>query len=240
MAKILTDEWFISKLPKWIYKSIKKIRYNRKHGIFNYPAGIYTFCGKQGKGKTLSAVNYIRELKARYGNENVYVVSNIDTIYNDSKLNSLDDLFTVRNPKEGALTVFFIDEIQNELSSLQSKNFNEGLLIELTQQRKQKVHIITTTQVFMRMAKPLREQSFLTIECWNLFGIWFFNRAFDSWEYEAHQEHINDETKRHRLHREWAKSFIADNETYNSFDTFEKVKRLGMSGALERDKRLQS
>ena len=61
-----------------------------------------------------------------------------------------------KNGEKGV--IYFIDEIQLYFNSLQSKNINMDVMTQISQQRKQRIHIIATSQVFGRMAKPLREQ----------------------------------------------------------------------------------
>ena len=68
----------------------------------------------------------------------------------------LDCLKWINNAEYGVL--FFIDEFHLELNSLESKNIDIDIITEISQQRKQRKHIVGTSQVFMRLAKPLREQ----------------------------------------------------------------------------------
>ena len=66
-----------------------------------------------------------------------------------------------------------LDEIQNWFNSLQSKDFPPEMLTEITQQRKQTKMILGTSQVFSRLAKPIREQTYMLYEPTTLF--WLFN-----------------------------------------------------------------
>lgn len=75
--------------------------------------------------------------------------------------------------------IFFVDEIQLYLNSLQSKNINMEVLTQISQQRKQRKHIVATSQVFGRMAKPLREQFSCVMVCDNYFGFLQRNRLLD-------------------------------------------------------------
>ena len=74
-----------------------------------------------------------------------------------------DDFMIYKNQERGV--IFFIDEIQLYLNSLESKNINVDVITTLSQQRKQRLHIVCTTQVFGRMAKPLREQFDTVVLC---------------------------------------------------------------------------
>lgn len=74
-----------------------------------------------------------------------------------------DDLTRYGNDERGC--IFFIDEIQLYMNSLESKNINMDTMTQISQQRKQRKHIVCTSQVFGRMAKPLREQFSSVIAC---------------------------------------------------------------------------
>lgn len=80
----------------------------------------------------------------------------------------IDCLKNINNGEYGV--VYFIDEIHLELNSLESKNIDIDVMVELSQQRKQRKHIVGTSQIYMRMAKPLREQVKDIILCKNYFG----------------------------------------------------------------------
>ena len=45
------------------------------------------------------------------------------------------------------------------------------IMTEISQQRKQRKHIVCTSQVFGRLAKPLREQFNTVVECRNYFNL---------------------------------------------------------------------
>lgn len=74
-----------------------------------------------------------------------------------------DDFMKYSNGQDGV--IFFVDEIQLYLNSLESKNINLEVITQISQQRKQRKHIVATSQVFGRMAKPLREQFSNVIAC---------------------------------------------------------------------------
>lgn len=88
-----------------------------------------------------------------------------------------DDLSRYSNGEFGV--IYLIDEIQLYFNSLASKNINPDVMVQISQQRKQRKHIVCTSQVFGRMAKPLREQFSSVIVCKNYFGFVQFNRLVD-------------------------------------------------------------
>jgi len=73
------------------------------------------------------------------------------------------DLSRYCNGFEGI--IYFVDEIQLYFNSLGSKNINPEVMQQISQQRKQRIHLVATSQVFGRMAKPLREQFDTIVHC---------------------------------------------------------------------------
>ncbi len=78
--------------------------------------------------------------------------------------------------------IFFVDEIQLYMNSLESKNINIEVITQISQQRKQRKHIVATSQVFGRMAKPLREQFSSVMLCKNYMGVF---RSMPCWTVTA-------------------------------------------------------
>lgn len=88
-----------------------------------------------------------------------------------------DDLKKYSNGKKGV--IYLIDEIHLYMNSLESKNINIDVMTQISQQRKQRKHIVATCQIFGRMAKPLREQFSSVMICKNYLGFIQFNRMID-------------------------------------------------------------
>lgn len=151
----------------------------REHPDYFDPDGLCVFIGPQGSGKTLSAVQYVQKLLSSYPKcilvSNLqlrdYPVisfedwmvshpkSNYDEYLHQNRVfpfNNNDDFLIYKNQDRGV--IFLVDEIQLYLNSLESKNINLEVITQLSQQRKQRLHIVCTSQVFGRMAKPVREQ----------------------------------------------------------------------------------
>lgn len=92
------------------WKSLFKVGFSKKDNSF----GLYTYTGKQGEGKTYSAVKFISEQKNRY---NYIVVTNVhsfnkfsDTIYIDDIM-QLIDFIKINHDKNGKKYLIFFDEI---------------------------------------------------------------------------------------------------------------------------------
>lgn len=275
------------------------------HPDYFNPIGTMIFCGKQGKGKTLSAVKYVKNVLQKY--PKAVLVSNVaikehpfNTVYRVQKDGSVKyfkfdnarrvtepqkpetltkdkskkntcicyDFFTkeeitlpsdmvhsvqkdvnvfeyydlttaeeITLPRAGILieydgldslkyvsngfcgVIYLIDELHLELNSLESKNIDIDVMTEISQQRKQRKHIVGTSQVYMRLAKPLREQIFNVVLCDNLFFKWLqYNKLIDGEESKEVDGKFQAVVRKRVL-------WIHKPEDYQSYDTFAKMKR---------------
>ncbi|MCO4565035.1 hypothetical protein Si082_01929 [Streptococcus infantarius subsp. infantarius] len=96
-------------------------------------------------------------------------------------------------------------------------------MAEVTQQRKQKIKIVGTSQVFTRVVKQLREQTFEVVDCKTLLGRWTFERAFDAEEYNAVADRPESKMKLHRL---WRKNFVQSKRLRNLYDSYAKIEKM--------------
>ena len=211
---------------RWKIVDLKTAIYNKKHGIVIFrPFGVKMFCGDQGDGKTIGMVWYLERLRKKYPDAHIY--TNFNYEHQTGALNSLNDLLVYRNGQKGV--VFAIDEIQNEFSSAASKDFPESLLTEVTMQRKQKMTILCSSQVFTRVAKPLREQCYETIDCRTFFDRWTRLRSYKSSDYNRYIDSNNFDNKR-KIPKLWKRSFIQTDSLRGLYDTYQKVERLSRQG----------
>ena len=183
------------------------------------PCGLMIFCGPQGSGKTLSAVKYCQEVLQRYPKckfvTNVHI-SGLDPKLEVVQYNGLDSLFNVSNDMKGVL--FLIDEIHLEFNSLESRNISIEEMIEFSQQRKQRKHIVGTSQVYMRLAKPLREQIKDVVICKNYGGVLQHNTLIDG---------ENSKEEGGKFYGAVRKNFwwFHSPELYACYDTYAKMQR---------------
>lgn len=171
----MVDEFDLKQNENNIVNLFKTIKYTNKfrkeHPYYFNSDGLICFVGAQGSGKTLSAVNYVYHLMERY--PKCKLVTNV--ILKDYPIDNErvfifkgnDDFSKYSNGEYG--TIFFVDEIQLYLNSLGSKSVDMEVITQISQQRKQRKHIVCTSQVFGRMAKPLREQFSNVVVCKNYF-----------------------------------------------------------------------
>lgn len=207
--------------PSGIFSSWKyKHDFAKAHPEYFGPDGITVFCGPQGSGKTLSMVNYAYNLAKFY--PNCLIVSNVDLIgfpYPERifKWSGVRDLMSYHNGYSGVL--YLIDEMHILFNSLESKNIDFSVFQEISQQRKQRKHIVGTSQVFQRLAKPFREQFKYAVVCNCLLGCIQFNRVLDG----AYCSESSDGS----IHCDKVSKYfyVHTPQMYERYDTYAKIER---------------
>lgn len=194
-------------------------KFKKEHPSYFEPDGLLVFCGPQGSGKTLSAVQYVKDLTWIYPKVKLCTnvsIEGLNPCVEIIEYEGLDSLTSIENGYEGV--IFLIDEIHLEFNSLESKNIPIEVMIEVSQQRKQRKHIVGTSQQFLRLAKPLREQVKNLVLCRNMFGCVQFNKLIDGTTIREDNGHIKMDIKK--------KSFWFHTPSlYDSYDTYAKMKR---------------
>ena len=213
----------------FIYDIYRLIRYGREFEEF----GLDIYAGRQGGGKTMAMVEYLERMRHRY--PNALIATNFGYKYEDFPILSLNDILETGNGTDGI--IYALDEIQNEWSTANSKNFPVEFLSDITQQRKQRKKIVATSQVFTRVAKPLREQTFNVIECRTLARRWTFIRGFDAEEYNKWAESGSNKDKLRRIFR---RNFLQNDYLRNCFDSYARIERLKEAEKLAPSERLTS
>lgn len=206
--------------PKNIIDLVKyRHRFRKENPEYFYPEGLLVFCGSQGSGKTLSAVQYVKKLCEEYPRAILVTNTKIEGLPAHTAVVPYEGIESLTSHTNGlAGVIYFIDEIHLEFNSLESKNVPIEVMIEVSQQRKQRKHIVGTSQVYMRMAKPLREQIKNVVICKNFFKCLQFNRLIDG--ESAHEENgkLKFDTVKHVF---WFHS----PKLYGCYDTYAKMKR---------------
>ncbi len=126
--------------------------YQREPGFFR-PKGIHMFCGEQGSGKTIAAVEMMLRLQKQY--PKAKMITNFGVTTENDELQEWQQLLDYTNGHYGVIVG--IDEIQNWFMSGLNK-LPEGMLEVATQNRKNNRILCCTAQVFTRVNKGLREQ----------------------------------------------------------------------------------
>ena len=183
------------------------------------PSGLTCFCGVQGSGKSLSAVLYVKKLLDMY--PRCLCVTNITLNFSCDRIvpyEGIEQMHDIQNGDFGV--IFLLDEIQIEFNSLESKQMNTPIFELVCQQRKQRKHIVGTTQVFGRLAKPFREQFKFVVLCDNLWGLIFRQRIFSA-ENVAYEDDIRTE-----LSPKGTKIFVPSSADFSLYDTYAVINRV--------------
>lgn len=154
--KIIGIVSFFSWIIIDIYRYIRD-KNTRKPHLY----GIYGYFGLWGQGKTISMVEELYKLRKDYGND-IYIFTNFGFKLEDKEFDNWRMLLDTYDKT----AVFAWDEIQNEFTSRDFKNFPTELLTMLTQNRKGNgIRIYYTAQRFARVDKIFRELTYMCYEC---------------------------------------------------------------------------
>lgn len=178
--------------------------------------GINIFCGPQGSGKSLSMIHYLKKILKDY--PKAIVVTNIE--FNFEVKNQVIEYtgfedFQIENGIYGV--IYVLDEIHLILNSLESKGVPLSVIVELSQQRKQRKLILGTSQVYSRMAKPLREQVRNVIMCSNIANLLQFNYLIDAFK------STEDSNGKLKYSKQKVSFFFHRKEDYLAYDTYKKM-----------------
>ena len=206
--------------PKNIIDVLKyRRKFTKNHPDYFDPQGLLVFCGPQGSGKTLSAVQYIKKLCEEYSRAILCTNTKIEGLPAHTAVVQYEGIESLTKYENGEFgVIYFIDEIHLEFNSLESKNVPIEVMIEISQQRKQRKHIVGTSQVYTRMAKALREQIKNVVICKNFFKCIQFNRVVDG-------ETAHEEDGKLKFDTSKIVFWFHTPELYNSYDTYAKMKR---------------
>ena len=214
---------------------------NRRDSDFFWPNGTQVYCGRQGSGKTTAAVkhatidlkdrypkailvsnlklNYYRPVRPKSRAELELAVKSMDTAKQYIFFSSMDELERVlTGVNNGFLgVIYLIDEIHTYFNALDSKAIPPWVFTEIAQQRKQRKVIIGTSQLFLRMAKPFREQCSSLIVCNTILGFITRTVAFDGMSMtQQYDGSLVGDVKK----TGW---FFHTRKIRNAFDTFQKI-----------------
>jgi len=190
--------------------------------------GVHVVAGQQGSGKTTTMSYLLQYFKSWY--PKLRIKTNFDYKYQDDEINHWTDIIDSSNGIYGEIDV--IDEIQNWFNSLQSKDFPPELMAEITYQRKQKKVILCSSQVFTRIAKAIREQTYLLYEPITAFGCITIVRVFSLL---LNADGLSEKKKLRKIF-----FFIQDDELRNSFDTNKKIARIAKGGFKDESLQLRN
>ena len=123
--------------------------------------GVYCYCGKQGKGKTYSAVEYLLENKDKKIYANLESLKGVEY----TPIGGFDDLLDLRHEHD---CIIFFDEIFTALT--RNSKMTTEVLDFLSQMRKRNIVFITTAQEWLEVNITFRRYCRYQIDC-NMFPI---------------------------------------------------------------------
>lgn len=137
--------------------------------------GVYCFCGKQGKGKTYSIVEFLKN-EVKPGTKiycNIKSIKGLEYEY----FNGFDELLKLRTEED---VVIVYDEIFTALTK--SSKINTDVLAFLSQMRKQHIVFLTSAQEWLEINITLRRYCRYQIECStrNIGCSWLIKRFYDA------------------------------------------------------------
>lgn len=228
--KNYTGQGFFKKIALFISFKFYDIYLQIKNGVQFEEYGVTIYCGRQGAGKTMAMTEYLERMRDKY--PKALIITNYGYIHENQSFADWNDFFTIRNDVDGV--IFAIDEIQNEFSSAAWNKFPESLLQVVTQQRKQRIKIVCTSQIFTRVVKQLREQCNDVVDCKTFSGRWTFTKCLDAVDYN---QTIDSPTGRDKITTLYRKSFIQDKKLRSLYDSYEKIEKIGNTEFLSKVER---
>lgn len=188
------------------------------------PDGLWCFCGSQGSGKTMSAVLTVKKVLEAY--PKAIFCSNLVIHGLDREIIPFTDYSLIQTLDNGLCgVVFLIDEIQVLWNCIESKNIPISEIGVLCQNRKSRRLVIGTSQVYGRVAKPIREQYKYVILCRKILKYIQYNLVVDpcSGGYTSEDDgHFEGEVIKKSI-------FFHSPEAYKSYDTLNKINRISRS-----------
>lgn len=203
------------------WKSLFKQGFSKKDNAF----GLYTYTGKQGEGKTYSAIKFISQQKNRF---NYIIITNVhsfnefeDTIYIDDIM-ELIDFVKINHDKNGKKYLIFFDEIFTVL--MKGQSINNDILSFLAQLRKRGIIFVTTAQEWSEIPLTFRRFCRFQISC-HMFSLPLINKAFLTNKindgYNAKWNNDTQEFEAPTLQTNFSKGNL---DVINMYDTFEVIK----------------
>ena len=190
--------------------------------------GVHVIAGKQGSGKTVTLAYLLRYYKQWY--PNLKVKTNFGYKQEDGQIEHWSDMVASNNGTYGEIDC--IDEVQNWFNSLASKDFPPEMMTEITQQRKQRKSILCTSQVFTRIAKAIREQTYLLYEPITAFGCLTIVRVFSVL---LNADGLSEKKKLRKIF-----FFVQDDELRSPFDTYKKIEKMIEIGFKDETQQLRN
>jgi len=194
--------------------------FSRPADFFPYE-GMIIFEGRQGSGKTISMVRYMKDMQYEF--PDALCTTNLAYTEENKPLKTWTMLIDYKNGYKGVIVA--MDELQNWFSSNDSKNFPPEMLSLITQNRKNRRIILGTSQNFYLLAKAIRSQATEVRRCATYFGCLTVVRRLEP---ILDSEGNVIEWKKRGIY-----CFVHDKELRDSYNTWKVIENLRKSGFKE-------
>lgn len=194
--------------------------FSRPADFFPYQ-GMIIFEGRQGSGKTISMVRYMKDMQYEF--PDALCTTNLSYTDENKPLKTWTMLVDYKNGYKGVIVA--MDELQNWFSSNDSKNFPPEMLSVITQNRKNRRIILGTSQNFYLLAKAIRSQATEVRRCTTLFGCLTIVRKLEP---ILDSEGNVVEWKKRGMY-----CFVHNEELRESYNTWKVIENLRKSGFKE-------
>lgn len=194
--------------------------FSRPADFFPYQ-GMIIFEGRQGSGKTISMVRYMKDMQYEF--PDALCTTNLAYTDENKPLKTWTMLIDYKNGYKGVIVA--MDELQNWFSSNDSKNFPPEMLSLITQNRKNRRIILGTSQNFYLLAKAIRSQATEVRRCATYFGCLTVVRRLEP---ILDSEGNVIEWKKRGIY-----CFVHDKELRDSYNTWKVIENLRKSGFKE-------
>lgn len=206
--------------PRDVYRYVRNREWRSWRGF-----GLRIYVGMFGTGKSLSAVNFVRNSYNRY---HLNVLSNIHL--KDIPYTPLVHYQQIIDAPRN--TIILIDEVSTLFNARTWKDFNINLLFQLLQCRKDRKQLVCTAQRFSHVDKLLRDITAEVIVCRKKWRV-CMNYAYDGWDYE-------NTPAQFAIKPFWKLAYVATDSLYNAYDTDEIIDNVKKTDFVSNDEILAS
>lgn len=193
---------------------------------------IYLFVGLPGEGKTLSMVAHME--RAREAHPDLVIATNFHYKYESYSIGHWIDIINIAldAKKRHVSCLIAVDEIQNTFDATEWQHFPAPLYALLSFNRKLNLQFLCSAQIYERIPSKIRQLANFTVICKN---VWKADRYFINYYFEKNNYEASFSGKRAKA--EFIKEFIASDELYTLYDTFEQVKAIKGKAEEEKEKK---
>lgn len=195
------------------------------------PYGVYCFCGKQGKGKTYSVVEFLKDHKDMKIYANIKSLKDVKYEY----FCGFEQLLQLRSQKN---CIIFFDEIFTALTK--SSKLNTEVLDFLSQMRKRNIIFLTTAQEWLEINMTLRRYCRFQIDC-NIISPFFLSHSILIKTFKDAEK-----MKWDQLENEYIAPIInitiskCNLQVANSYDTYEQISSVANNKQIENKLKLEN